>query len=55
MSNAIIRTALIQHCDHGDVGNNLDYIAGEIGAAAARGARLVLLQELHNHAYFCQT
>ena len=55
MSKAIIRTALIQHCDHGDVGNNLDYIAGEIGAAAAQGARLVLLQELHNHAYFCQT
>ena len=55
MSNAIIRTALIQHCNHGDAGSNLDYIAGEIGTAAARGAHLVLLQELHNHAYFCQT
>lgn len=55
MSSAIIRTVLVQHRNHGDSGSNLEYIAGEIGAAAAQGARLVLLQELHNHAYFCQT
>ena len=55
MSNAFIRTALIQHCDQGDVRSNLEYIADETATAAAQGANLVLLQELHNHAYFCQT
>ncbi len=54
MSKDTLRTALIQHRDQGDVGSNLEYIDKEIGAAAREGARLVLLQELHNGPYFCQ-
>ncbi|HZH44183.1 MAG TPA: carbon-nitrogen hydrolase [Lysobacter sp.] len=33
---------------------NLDIIQARVAEAAARGARLVLLQELHNGPYFCQ-
>ena len=50
-----LRAALIQHGDQGDAARNLDWIAGQVAAAAAQGARLVLLQELHNGPYFCQT
>lgn len=51
--------ALIQEraiIDQGD-GNaeaNLSVIETRVGEAAKRGAKLVLLQELHNGAYFCQ-
>ena len=55
MNRAAIRAALIQHADQGDAGANLDHISGEIAVAAAKGAQLVLLQELHNSRYFCQT
>lgn len=46
--------ALLQQRDHGSVEANLDVIAAELRSAAAAGAELVLLQELHNGAYFCQ-
>lgn len=55
MNRATIRAALIQHADQGDAGANLDHICSEVAVAAAKGARLVLLQELHNSRYFCQT
>jgi N-carbamoylputrescine amidase len=38
----------------GNAAANLDRIAERIAEAAKRGARLVLLQELHNGPYFCQ-
>lgn len=47
--------ALLQNAHRGDTECNLAHIAGQIHTAAARGARLVLLQELHNNAYFCQS
>ena len=46
--------ALLQQRDHGSVEANLEIIAAELRSAAAAGAELVLLQELHNGAYFCQ-
>lgn len=46
--------ALIQECDHGDAGANLSVIEDRVTEAARRGAKLVVLQELHNGAYFCQ-
>ncbi len=46
--------ALIQERDHGDADANLTVIEARVTEAAAQGARLVLLQELHNGAYFCQ-
>ena len=46
--------ALIQEKNHGDAQANLSVIEARVAEAARRGARLVLLQELHNGAYFCQ-
>lgn len=50
-----LRVALVQERDHGSVAANLDRIEAAVAEAAAAGARLVLLQELHNGPYFCQT
>ncbi len=49
-----LRVALVQEINHGDVAANQSVIAERVAAAAASGAGLVLLQELHNGAYFCQ-
>jgi N-carbamoylputrescine amidase len=49
-----LRVALVQELNHGDAEANLRAIEARVAEAAARGAKLVLLQELHNGAYFCQ-
>jgi len=49
-----LRVALLQETDHGNVTANLHSIEAGLRAAAAKGVRLVLLQELHNGPYFCQ-
>jgi N-carbamoylputrescine amidase len=49
-----LRVALVQELNHGDADANLSVIEQRVAEAAARGAKLVLLQELHNGAYFCQ-
>jgi N-carbamoylputrescine amidase len=49
-----LRVALVQERNQPDAEANLALIERHVGAAAARGAQLVLLQELHNGAYFCQ-
>jgi N-carbamoylputrescine amidase len=46
--------ALLQETDHGSVAANLAAIEVGLREAAAAGAELVLLQELHNGPYFCQ-
>lgn len=46
--------ALVQERNHGTAAANLAVIETRIAEAAAAGAKLVLLQELHNGAYFCQ-
>ena len=48
-----LRVALLQETDHGSRDANLDAIEAGLREAAA-GAKLVLLQELHNGPYFCQ-
>ena len=50
----LLEVALLQARDHGTREDNLAAIETGVAAAAADGARLVLLQELHNGAYFCQ-
>ena len=50
----ILPVALIQERNHGTAEANLAVIEQRVAEAAAQGARLVLLQELHNGAYFCQ-
>ena len=54
MNNKTLRVALVQDRDHGSVEANLANIEARVADAAAAGAKLVLLQELHNGAYFCQ-
>ena len=54
MSERLLRVALIQDQDRGSVEANLSRIEAAVAEAAAAGARLVLLQELHNGPYFCQ-
>ncbi len=46
--------ALVQERNHGDAEANLAVIGQRVAEAAKLGAKLVLLQELHNGAYFCQ-
>ena len=46
--------ALVQERNQGDAEANLAVIEQRVAEAARQGARLVLLQELHNGAYFCQ-
>ena len=54
MSTALIKAALVQELNQGDAESNLTRIEQRVAEAAAQGAQLVLLQELHNGAYFCQ-
>ena len=54
MARTSLPVALIQEINHGSAEANLDVIASRVAEAAAQGAKLVLLQELHNGAYFCQ-
>ena len=47
--------ALVQHACTEDRADNLARTVAGIRDARARGARLILLQELHRGVYFCQT
>jgi N-carbamoylputrescine amidase len=49
-----LRVALVQERNQASAEENLAQIEQRVANAAARGAQLVLLQELHNGAYFCQ-
>ena len=54
MTTKLLSVALIQERNHGDAAANLAIIETRVAEAAGAGAKLVLLQELHNGAYFCQ-
>jgi N-carbamoylputrescine amidase len=54
MSRNTLSVALIQERNHGDAAANLAIIESRVAESASQGAQLVLLQELHNGAYFCQ-
>ena len=54
MSTRTLPVALIQDIHHGDAEANLAAIETRVAEAARSGAKLILLQELHNGAYFCQ-
>jgi N-carbamoylputrescine amidase len=54
MPDRLLRVALVQDRDHGSTEANLAAIEVAVARAAEAGARLVLLQELHNGPYFCQ-
>ena len=50
-----IKVGIIQQANTKDLRTNLMNLAKSIEACAAHGAQLVVLQELHNSLYFCQT
>lgn len=54
MSNRILPVALVQHSCSAELDDNMAKSVAGIREAAAAGARLVLLQELHRSRYFCQ-
>lgn len=51
----ILRTALIQQSNTGDIAENRRRTAEAIRKAASEGAKLVVNRELHDSLYFCQT
>lgn len=50
-----IKIGIIQQSNSSDVESNKQKLAANIHEVAAQGAQLVVLQELHNSLYFCQT
>ena len=50
-----IKVGIIQQANTADLRTNLMNLAKSIEACAAHGAQLIVLQELHNSLYFCQT
>lgn len=50
-----MKTGIIQQHNTDDRNDNMRRIADKIKALASEGAELVVLQELHNSLYFCQT
>lgn len=50
-----MRTSLIQQHNTGDLRDNRLRLGEKIRSAAADGAELIVLQELHDGLYFCQT
>lgn len=54
MKTRTLPVALVQERNHGSAEDNLAVIEQRVAEAARQGAKLVLLQELHNGAYFCQ-
>lgn len=55
MPRPSLTIALVQQSDQGSTAANLDDCETAIRTAAIRGCGLILLQELHNGPYFCQT
>jgi len=55
LSDQNLRCAVVQHRCEDDTTKNLKKSVTGIRDAAAQGARLILLQELHTSLYFCQT
>ena len=50
-----IKVGIVQQANTSDLRTNLMNLAKNIEACALQGAQLIVLQELHNTLYFCQT
>lgn len=50
-----MKVGLVQQANTADLRYNLQKLSENIATVAAHGAELVVLQELHNSLYFCQT
>jgi len=51
----MLKTGLIQQANSADIEVNKSKLASNIEWCAGQGAELIVLQELHNSLYFCQT
>jgi N-carbamoylputrescine amidase len=50
-----MKVAIIQQSKGSDLAANREQITADVRQAASLGAQLIVLQELHNSLYFCQT
>lgn len=50
-----IKTGIIQQANTGDIESNRNRLAQKVRSLASSGAQLIILQELHDSLYFCQT
>ena len=50
-----MKTGIIQQHNTADIKDNMRRLEASIRQLAAEGAELIVLQELHNSLYFCQT
>lgn len=50
-----MKVGLVQQCCSSDVKANVEKLKRNVTECAKKGAELVVLQELHNSLYFCQT
>ncbi len=51
----VLKVGIVQQCNGADVEQNKSLLKNNIEQCVAQGANLVVLQELHNSLYFCQT
>ncbi len=51
----MLKIGIIQQHNSADKNDNMTRLANGIKSLASRGAELIILQELHNTTYFCQT
>ena len=54
MTNRNIKVGLVQLTISSDIGQNIQKLSLKVRDVVAKGAQLVVLQELHNSLYFCQ-
>ena len=55
MAKSNLKVGIIQQSNTDNSQNNIDKLVAKIKDLAAKGADLIVLQELHNGLYFCQT
>ena len=51
----ILKVGMVQQSCTADIQTNIEKLKNNIRECAAKGAQLVVLQELHNSVYFCQS
>ena len=55
MTSNILKVGMIQQSCSTDIPSNISKLQANIRKCAQMGAQLVVLQELHNSVYFCQS
>ena len=55
MTSKTLKVGMVQQSCTTDIPANIEKLKSNIRKCAEKGAQLVVLQELHNSVYFCQT